>query len=124
MSTVPSPPREQGLPPEPQRFLLRAVDWGTYRSISDALKGRHLHLTYDRGNLELRTISGTHGNCSRLLGRFVFVLAEEFKLPVRSFGDMTCESEELDRGVEPDESFYITNEPRVREKEEIDLAID
>jgi Uma2 family endonuclease len=124
MSTVSNPPRERAIPPEPQRFLLRAVNWQAYRSISDALKGRHLRLTYDRGNLELMTISGTHGNCSRLLGRFVFVLAEEFKLPIRSFGDMTCDSEELDRGVEPDESFYITNEPRVRAKEEIDLSVD
>ena len=33
-------------------------------------------------------------------------------------------NEELDRGVEPDESFYLTNEPLVRDKEEIDLRSD
>jgi Uma2 family endonuclease len=123
MASVSAPSQEQPVAPE-QRFLLRAIDWQTYRTISEALKGRHLRLTYDQGNLELMTISGTHGNCSRLLGRFVFVLAEEFGLTVRSFGDMTCESEELDRGVEPDESFYLTNEAAVRDKEEIDLATD
>ncbi|HEV3083847.1 MAG TPA: Uma2 family endonuclease [Gemmataceae bacterium] len=124
MASVSAPFQEQApLPPE-QRFLIRAIEWQTYRTISEALKGRHLRLTYDQGNLELMTISGTHGNCSRLLGRFVFVLAEEYNRTVRSFGDMTCASEELDRGVEPDESFYLTNEPVVRDKEEIDLATD
>src|SRR5437899_1486344 len=92
----------QDYAPGGNRFLLRALDWQTYRTISGALKGRHVRLTYDRGNLELMTISGTHGNCSRLLGRFVFVLAEEYDLTIRSFGDMTCDREELDRGVEPD----------------------
>src|SRR5947209_2577101 len=85
MATVSAPSRE----PE-QRFLLRGVDWKTYRAVSEALTGRHLRLTYDRGNLELMTISSTHGNCSRLIGRLIFVLAEEFGLPIHSFGDMTC----------------------------------
>jgi Uma2 family endonuclease len=124
MASAPAPPQEHAPVPPEQRFVLGATDWQTYQAISNALKGRHVRLTYDRGNLELRTISGKHGNCSRLLGRFVFVLAEEFNLTVRSFGDMTCDSEELDRGVEPDESFYLTNEPRVRDKEEINIGVD
>src|SRR2546421_3954220 len=116
MSSVAAPPHEGSPVPDGRRFVLRAIDWHTYRTISEALKGGHLRLTYDRGNLELMTISGTHGNCSRLLGRFVFVLAEEFHVPIRSFGDMTYESEELECGVEGDESFYLTNEAAVRER--------
>src|SRR5262245_1901471 len=107
-----------------QRFLLRSIDWQTYRKISEALTGRHVRLTYDRGNLELMTIWGRHGNSSRLLGRFVLVLAEEFGLPIRSFGDMTCEREDLERGIEPDESFYLVSEPLIRDKEDIDLCSD
>ena len=104
--------------------MLGAVDWETYQAISRALTGRHLRLTYDRGNLELMTISGNHGTCSRLLGRLIFVLAEEFSLPIRSCGDMTCDREDLERGVEPDESFYLANEPLVRDKEDVDLTTD
>lgn len=111
------------LPPE-QRFLLRGVDWQTYRKISEALTGRHVRLTYDRGNLELMTISSTHGNLSRLLVRFVGVLTEELELPLKSVGDMTCDREDLERGIEPDEGFYIESEALVREKQQIDLAVD
>jgi Uma2 family endonuclease len=111
-------------PPPEQRLLLRGVDWETYQAISRALTGRHLRLTYDRENLELMTISGIRGRCSRLLGRLIFVLAEEFDLPIRSCGDMTCDREDLERGVEPDESFYLANEPLLRDKAEVDLTTD
>ena len=110
--------------PGEQRFLLRGADWQTYQAISEALRGRHVRLTYDRGNLEFMTISHAHGNLSRLLARLVVVLTEEFQLPVRSCGDMTCEKQDLDRGLEPDECFYLAHEPQIRGRDEIDLAVD
>jgi Uma2 family endonuclease len=100
------------------------VDWGTYRTISDALKGRHLRLTYDRGTLELMTISPLHGKCSRLLGRLIIALTEELGLRVSGFGDMTCDREDLERGVEPDECFYLEHEPEVRDRDTIDFRTD
>jgi hypothetical protein len=48
-------------PPAPvlgeQRLLLRSIEWSAYRQIAEALKGRHVRLTYDRGSLEFMTIS-------------------------------------------------------------------
>jgi Uma2 family endonuclease len=111
-------------PVAPQRLILRDIAWDDYRTISRALTGRHVRLTYDRGTLELMTISHLHGNYSRLLGRMVGVLTEELGLPLHSIGDMTCDREDLERGTEPDEGFYITNEPLIRSKREIDLKVD
>lgn len=37
---------------------------------------------------------------------------------------MTCDRADLERGLEPDECFYLTNEPLVRSKDEIDLETD
>jgi len=110
--------------PHEQRLLIRDLDWSRYRQISGALTGRHVRLTYDRGNLEFMTISSAHAHLSRLLAQFVIVLTEELGLPRRSFGDMTCDREDLDRGLEPDECFYITNEAAVRDREQIDLEVD
>jgi len=110
--------------PEEQRFVLRAVDWPAYQQISAALTGRHVRLTYDGHNLEFMTISPLHANCSRLIGRFVVVLTEETNLPLRSFGDMTCDREDVRKGLEADECFYIANEPLIREKEQLDLSVD
>jgi Uma2 family endonuclease len=107
-----------------QRLVLRGVAWEEYRSIAGALSGRHVRLTFDRGTLEFMTISPLHGHLSRLLARMIFVLTEELGLPVKSFGDMTCDREDLERGLEPDECFYITHEPEVRHKEHLDLSSD
>jgi Uma2 family endonuclease len=107
-----------------QRFLLRGIDWATYQTISRALDGRHLRLSYDGENLELMTISGIHATLSRLLGRFVVVLTEELELPLRSCGDMTLDRADLQRGLEADESFYIENEPLVRDKDQADLTVE
>ena len=107
-----------------QRFALNSIDWHSYRAISEALTGRHLRITYDRGRLELMTISSLHGTLCRLIYSLISVLTEEFQLPQRSCGDMTCDHESLARGIEPDECFYIENEALVRGKDNIDLSID
>jgi Uma2 family endonuclease len=124
MTTVLSTATERVVPPVEPRFLLRGADWETYQAVGHALSGRHVRLTYDRGNLEFMTISPLHRHLSRLLGRLIVVLTEEFRLPIRSFGDMTCGREDLDRGLEADECFYIVHEPQIRGREEIDLATD
>ena len=124
MATV-SAPAGKVLPERGEsRLVLHDIDWPAYRAIAGALRGRHVRLTYDRGVLELMTISHPHGNLSRLLGRLIVALTEELGLPVHSCGDMTCDREDLDRALEPDECYYLQNEPLVRAREVIDLATD
>lgn len=124
MATIESMMISRPRRPDEQRLVLPAVNWQTYQAVSHALTGRHVRLTYDGENLEFMTISPRHGNCSRLLGQFVIVLTEEFDLPWKSFGDMTCDREDVGRGLEPDESFYLVNEPLVRGVDRIDLETD
>jgi Uma2 family endonuclease len=124
MATVTAPAHAAAPLPEEQRFLLRGVDWATYRKLSEALTGRHLRLTYDRGNLEFMTISSRHGRFSGLIARLVTVLTEELGLTMCTCRDMTCDREDLERGLEPDEGFYLENEAAIRGKEEIDLTVD
>ena len=124
MATVVVPVDETSKASAEQRLVLDDVDWATYRKLSETLAGRHLRVTYDRGRLELMTISRLHGTLCRLLAQLIAVLTEEFNLPCGSCGGMTCDSEPLDRGIEPDECFYIENEPLVRSKDTIDLTID
>ena len=125
MTALARPPAELREPiPAEQHLTLGAVDWEDYQAIAQALTGRHVRLTYDRGRLEFMTISGTHGNLSRLFGRLIAALTEELGLAMRSFGDMTCDNESALRGLEPDECFYLHNEPLVRGKDDIDLTVD
>jgi Uma2 family endonuclease len=115
---------EKQPPREPQHLLLRGVDWETYCKLRDALQERHLRLTYDRGNLELMTLSLAHERYGSLLGRMIETLTLELGLPLQSAGSTTLDREDLDRGVEADRCYYLEHEPHVRNKEEIDLTIE
>jgi Uma2 family endonuclease len=115
---------EQQSPRAAQHFLLRGVDWETYCKLRDALQGRHLRLTYDRGNLELMTLSLGHERYGSLLGRMIETLTMELGLPLQSAGSTTLDREDLDRGLEADRCYYLEHKPLVRDKEEIDLTVD
>jgi Uma2 family endonuclease len=110
--------------PTEQRFVLKTADWKMYREISSALVNRHVRLTYDRGRLEFMTLSFLHENSSNLLGRLIEVLTEELDMPLRSAGSTTLNREDLDKGLEPDQGYYLENEAKVRDKDEIDLTQD
>jgi Uma2 family endonuclease len=51
-------------------------------------------------------------------------LAEETDTPLVSVGSTTLRDEALGAAVEADESFYTTNAVRMRQRQEIDLAVD
>src|SRR5271155_3339892 len=74
-----------------QCFVLRDVNWATYRQISDALTDSHVRLTYNRGVLEFMTVSALHEALSSFYNDLLVVLADEFDLPFASCGGMTCD---------------------------------
>jgi len=110
--------------PPTQRFVLFDITWANYRKISEALDERHFHLAYDGWNLEMRSKCSSEAGRSRLLARFVSMLTEELNRPILTTGDMTCERADLERAVEPCESFYLANARKIPRERNIDLSID
>lgn len=110
--------------PVEQRLRLSSIPWETYVLYSDGLGPRHVRVTYDRGEMELMTPSPRHERGKSFLGRLVETFTEEMDLEIASFGSMTCRREELARGLEPDECYWIKNEPKVRGRDDIDLDVD
>jgi Uma2 family endonuclease len=110
--------------PAEQRLRLSCIPWETYVAYSDGLGPRHIRVTYDRGEMEVMTLSPRHENRKKLLGRLVEALTEEMGIDIASFGSMTCRREELLRGLEPDDSYWIQHEPLVRARQDIDLDVD
>ncbi len=110
--------------PAEQRFLLSAVDWPAYVGIGDLLGERHVRLTFDGWSLEFMTLSPEHERSKKLLARFVETLTEELEIDISSYGSMTFRREDLERGLEPDECYWIANEPLVRGRAVLDLTVD
>jgi Uma2 family endonuclease len=107
-----------------QRFVLYGVNWKVYNAILDALEDRPIRLTYDRGKLELMSPSHAHESGGHLLGRMIDSLTEEMNIPIKGGRSTTFRREDLDRGLEPDECYWIAHQPSVAGKRDIDLTID
>ncbi|MEB3338700.1 MAG: Uma2 family endonuclease [Leptolyngbyaceae bacterium] len=109
----------------PDRVLLKNISWQTYQLLSkDFEQQPAMRLTYDRGLLEIRRPLDPQETCKKLLGRLVEALTEELGVEIRSLGSRTCDREDLARGLEPDQCYYIQNAPAVWNKAQIDLRQD
>ncbi|MGH9204790.1 MAG: Uma2 family endonuclease, partial [Vicinamibacterales bacterium] len=104
---------------------LTGVAWSTYESLLADLAGESApRLTYDEGVLELMMPLAEHEQVNRTLALLIEIFAEESRIDVCNFGSATFHVEALRRGFEPDSCFYIQNEPVVRGKNRLDLAVD
>ncbi|MEG4204943.1 Uma2 family endonuclease [Microcoleus sp. Pol7_A1] len=113
------------IPSQSTGILLKNISWKTYESLLNELaQQRGIRLTYDRGNLEIMTPSAPHEGSKKILGRFVESVSEELNVEIRSLGSLTCRREDLARGLEPDQCYYIQNEDVVWDKQQIDLNQD
>ncbi len=110
--------------PAETRTVVDNVRWETYIALSEDRSGSVPRMTYDRGLLELMSPRKEHEKIKTLLGRLVVAFAEERGIEIESVASTTFRRQDLDRGFEADESFYIEHAESIRAKEEIDLATD
>jgi Uma2 family endonuclease len=114
-------------PPAPvsdNRLVHFDIDWTIYDGLLKLFEGRRLRITYDRGRLEIMTTSPMHERSKKLLARLFETLTEELNIPVLGLGAFTCRREDLDRGLDPDECWYIQHELAMRARTQIDLSTD
>jgi len=111
--------------PDRQYILLHDVSWDDYRSFERMVDDQPGHrLTYDRGRLEFMTLSHLHESVKMLIHDLLVVLCDEFDSPRKNGGQTTFRREDLGKGLEPDQCYYLENEPLVRGKDELDLTAD
>ena len=112
-------------PPTRSQILLDNISWKTYETLLDELQHRsNLRLTYDKGKLEIMSPFDPHEGYKKLVGRCVETITEELNINIRSLGSRTCRRQDLAKGLEPDQCYYIANEAIVRELEQIDLEVN
>lgn len=97
-----------------KRVVLRGLTWLAYQQILGALpQSRTARLIFNCGVLEITMPLEEHENASELLGLFIRVLVGEMGLKLKSLRSTTLDREDLDRGAEPDNAYYIQNQARV-----------
>ena len=107
-----------------KRVTFHHLNWRSYQQILHALpQSRTARLTYDRGILEITTPLGDHEFATRMIELFIRISVVELGLRVKTMGSITLEREDLDRSPEPDNAYYIQNQPSVAGKT-VDLKTD
>jgi Uma2 family endonuclease len=108
-----------------ERVVLTDISWQEYEQILEELgEHRSAKLSYSNGILEIMTPLFIHENTTGLIGDFVKVLLDELELDYELSRSTTFKNQQMNQGVEPDDSFYIKNCFKIRGKERIDLTID
>jgi Uma2 family endonuclease len=97
------------------RVLLHGISWEAYLQIMDALpQTRAARLTYDDGVLEITVPTEIHEFSRCLIECFVRTLVELMGLRVKTMGSTTMNYPHFEKGSEPDNAFYIQNQPLVK----------
>jgi Uma2 family endonuclease len=107
-----------------QRLVFHAVDWRSYGKFLEAVGDRRVRLTYDQGTLEIMTIGGFHDWWKRRIGFLLPILGREVGKSVQGFGSTTLRREDVGKGLEPDEGFYVGRGDQMAGPMEIDLTRD
>ena len=108
-----------------QRIQLQDVVWSEFEAILDELGDkRACRIAYSDGILEIRMPSPKHEKAKVLIGDRVKILLEELDLDNECFGSSTFKRQDMAKGIEPDDCFYIENSARMIGKDRIDLIVD
>lgn len=108
----------------PEKRVSFSANWEVYQGIYHLLgEKRSTHLTYYKGILEIMAPLEDHERSSGLIGQFIEILTEELNLNLKTMESTTLRRPGLKAGAEPDQGYYIENEPLVRGKI-VDLAQD
>lgn len=111
---------------QPISPLMRGVSWETYKRLrrEQDEAGSNVRITYDRGRMVLVSPTPRHDKWKKLIGQLIEALAAERRVVVSAYGSATWNREDLARGLEADECYYVQHAESVRGKIDLDLAID
>lgn len=106
------------------RVVLDNVSWATFETLLAETGPRRGRFAYVEGTLEIMSPSAEHEILKSAIGTLVEVYAQVMGIDIAIVGSMTLKRQLKQRGVEPDESYYVQNEARVRGRMDLDIAKD
>src|SRR5260370_39130270 len=107
-----------------RRFLFEKVNWEAYEALLKTWQDLPVRMTYDQGRLEIMSPLLSHEQYGSLLAQMVEAFTLELRIPRHTGGSTTFKQEAKERGLEPDECYWIQNEPRMRSRKEFDPDTD
>lgn len=106
------------------RVVLDNVSWSTFEALVNETGPRRGRLAYEEGTLEILSPSSEHEILKSAIAVLVEAYAQEMEIDMAAVGATTLRRQLKQRGVEPDESYYVQNEPLVRGRTDLDVERD
>src|SRR5262245_15230309 len=99
-----------------EHIVLYDVSWEAYEALLEAMGDRRLRHSYDQGVLEIMSPLKRHDRAKKIIARMLEAMALELDIDIQSIGSTTLRKRPKQKGLEPDECYYVAHEPQVRDK--------
>lgn len=108
----------------PHSVVFRDASWRLYKTILREFNEQPSRVNYDRGTLEIMTLSVEHEHLKSVIGMMIGLLAMARQLKLKHGGSCTLKRLSKLRGLEADQCYWVANEQRMRGNKRVDLRID
>lgn len=112
------------LEPGDGHFVFENVPWSFYLQTLEYLEGagQHARVTFDQGRMEIMTTTGWHENLKTSVARLLELYSFIKQVPIHGMGGLTCKREDMEKGLEPDECYFIGSKFVTDESGHLDLV--
>ena len=92
------------------RMVLHDVSWNLYQHMLAELWDRsNVRLAFESGSLEITRHSFEHERAKKTIARLIETYALHTGTDVQSYGSATLRRPDLQKGLDPDECYYVAN---------------
>lgn len=108
-----------------QWVLLTGITWEQYERLLDLFGDDQpgVRVSYLKGTLEIMSPSRRHERVKSMVGRLVEVYALERNIPLNTLGSTTFRREATERGVEPDDCYFLGEDDETKEFPDIAFEV-
>lgn len=114
----------QGSLVDQQHIVLYDVSWSFYEHLLEELDNRPIRVTYDTGSLEIVRPLYIREHWKKCIGQLIAFMCLERDIKAIPAGSATFKRKDKEKGLEPDECYYVQHADRIRFKGQLDLLID
>jgi Uma2 family endonuclease len=107
-----------------QRILIDGVSYGFYKQFCDEIGEQPVRLSYSNASLEITITKRPHEHFKKLLSMLVEATLVELGIPMCPGGMMTFQRDDLEKGFEPDDCWWIASQAKVSDTTEYDSQTD
>lgn len=110
-----------------QHLVVTDLSWADYQQLliwRDEHRTHSVRLTYDQGSLEIMVVGNYHERLRKALALLVEAWLEETGGEYVPSGQLTHLRDDLERGFEPDECYWIQNWRKATGLRQIDFDVD